>query len=128
MTLVTSHVVLRHPKRDASKKTCQLRLSRNSTKFDVLARFRETIPTIKNVSSYEIYRINFGFLIEIMILPFFQKLEFLGSYRGNSAHDSSTDKNHKLLPSWTASKHIPVRPSRHHNTLCTPVPCPGLSR
>ena len=47
---------------------------------------------------------------------------------GNSTRDSSTDENHKLLPSRTTSKHIPVRPSRHHNTLCTPFPCPGLSR
>ena len=26
--------------------------------------------------------------------------------RGNPVHDSSTDENHKLLPSRTASKHI----------------------
>ena len=31
------------------RKTCQFRLSRNSTKFDVLARFRETIQTVKSV-------------------------------------------------------------------------------
>ena len=36
------------------RKTCQLRLSRNSTKFYVLARFRETIPTVKSVSPFEI--------------------------------------------------------------------------
>ena len=62
------------------RKTCQLRLSRSSTKFDVLARFCETIPTVKSVSSSEIWRLNFGFLIEITISHFFQKLEFLGSY------------------------------------------------
>ena len=50
-------------------------------KFDVLARFRETIPTIKSVSSSEIQIINFGFLIEITILPFLRKLDFIGSYR-----------------------------------------------
>ena len=56
-------------------------------KFYVLTRFRETIPTVKSVSSSEIKRINYGFLteinnfiIEITILPFFLKLEFLGSY------------------------------------------------
>ena len=49
-------------------------------KFDVLARFRETIPTVKSVSSSDIQRINFRFLTEITILSFFQKLEFLGSY------------------------------------------------
>ena len=54
----------------------------------MLVRFRETIPTVKFVSSSEIQRINFGFLTEITIfvteitiLFFFQKLEFLGSYR-----------------------------------------------
>ena len=62
------------------RKTCKFRLSRNSTKFDVLARFRETIPTVKFVSSSEIQRINFGFLTEITILPFLRKLDFLGSY------------------------------------------------
>ena len=53
----------------------------------MLARFRETIPTVQSVFSFEIYRITYGFLteinnfvIEITILPFFQKLEFLGSY------------------------------------------------
>ena len=35
------------------------------------ARFRETIPTIKSVLSSEIQSINFGFLTEITILPFF---------------------------------------------------------
>ena len=69
------------------RKTCQLRLSRKITKFYVLARFHETIPTVQSVSSSEIYRINYEFLaeinnfvIEITILPFFQKLKFLGSY------------------------------------------------
>ena len=36
------------------RKTCKFRLSRNSTKFDVVARFREMIPTVKSVSSSEI--------------------------------------------------------------------------
>ena len=36
------------------RKTCKFRLSRNLTKFDVVARFRETIPTVKFVSSFEI--------------------------------------------------------------------------
>ena len=75
------------------RKTCKFQLSRNSTKFDVLARFRETIPMVKSVSSSEIKRINFGFLTEITIfiteitiLPFFQKLEFLGSYTFELSH------------------------------------------
>ena len=56
------------------RKMCQLRLSRNSTKFYVLARFRETIPTVKSVLSSDIQRINFGFLTEITILE--PKLRF----------------------------------------------------
>ena len=46
--------------RSLPRKTCKFRLSRNSTKFDVVARFRETIPTVKSVSSSEIYK-NSGF-------------------------------------------------------------------
>ena len=53
----------------------------------MLARFRETIPTVKSILSSKIQRINFGlfnrnysFVTLITILPFFQKLEFLGSY------------------------------------------------
>ena len=75
------------------RKTCKFRLSRNSMKFYVLARFRKTIPMEKSVSSSEILRMNSGFLTKITIfnqncnfvtkitiLPFVQKLEFLGSY------------------------------------------------
>ena len=36
------------------RKACKFRLSRNLTKFDVVARFRERIPTVKSVSSSEI--------------------------------------------------------------------------
>ena len=36
------------------RKTCKFRLSRNSLKFNVVARFRETILTVKSVSSSEI--------------------------------------------------------------------------
>ena len=62
------------------RKMCKFRKSQNSTKFDILARFREKIPTVKSVSSSEIKRINFRFFTEIMILPFLRKLDFLGSY------------------------------------------------
>ena len=41
----------------------------------MIARFRETISTVKSVSPSEIYK-NSGFSIEITILPFFRKLEF----------------------------------------------------
>ena len=47
------------------RKTCKFRLSRNSTKFNVLARFRETIPMVKSVLSFEIQRKNFGFLTKL---------------------------------------------------------------
>ena len=40
--------------RSLPRKTCKFRLSRNSTKFDVVARFHETISTVKFVSSSEI--------------------------------------------------------------------------
>ena len=35
-------------------KNVKFRLSQNSTKFDVISRFHETIPTVKPVSSFEI--------------------------------------------------------------------------
>ena len=50
------------------RKIGKFRLSRNSMKFYVLARFREKIPTVQSISSSEIYRINFVFLTEIKIL------------------------------------------------------------
>ena len=40
--------------RSLLQKTCKFILSRNSTKFDVVAKFRETIPTVKSVSSSKI--------------------------------------------------------------------------
>ena len=49
-------------------------------KFDWVTRFRKTIPTVESVSSSEIYK-NFIFLIEITILPFLRKLNFLEFYR-----------------------------------------------
>ena len=40
--------------RSLPQKTCKFRLSRNSMKFDVVVRFRETIPTVKSISLSEI--------------------------------------------------------------------------
>ena len=54
----------------ASKKV-KFQLSRNLTKFDVVARFCETIPTVV-IQDVEKFRI----LSEITILPFFKKLEY----------------------------------------------------
>ena len=50
VTFVTSNIVLRHPKRDASKNVPTPTIS----EFDVLARFRGTIPMVKSISSSEI--------------------------------------------------------------------------
>ena len=53
--LLSSHHMSFYGTRNAMpRKTCQLRLSRNSTKFDVVARFCETIPTVKSILSSEI--------------------------------------------------------------------------
>ena len=60
--------VLRHPTPGASKNV-KFRLSWNSTKFDVVARFHETIPTVKSVSSSNIYK-NIGFLPKLPFCPF----------------------------------------------------------
>ena len=40
--------------RSLPRKTCKFRLSQKSTKFDVVARFCEKIPTVKSVLSSEI--------------------------------------------------------------------------
>ena len=40
--------------RSLPQKTCKFRLSRNSTKFYVVARFLKTIPTVKFILSFEI--------------------------------------------------------------------------
>ena len=50
-------------------------------KFDVVARFRETIQTVKSVSLSKIQRINSIILPEITIFPFLRKLDFLRSYK-----------------------------------------------
>ena len=48
-----SQAVIQHLTPGVSKDV-KFRLSRNSTKFDVVARFHETIPMVKSVSSSEI--------------------------------------------------------------------------
>ena len=60
----------------------KFRLSQNSTKFDMVARFRETIPTVKSVSSSKIYK-NFGFLPKLPFYPFSENWNFLRSYKGS---------------------------------------------
>ena len=58
-----------------ASKNVKFRLSWNSTKFDGVARFREMIPIVKSVCSFEIYE-NFGFSTEITVLPFFRFIKF----------------------------------------------------
>ena len=43
-----SNFVMCPTRRSFPRKTCKFRLSRNSTKIDVVARFRERIPTVKS--------------------------------------------------------------------------------
>ena len=57
-------------------KNIQFRLSRNSTKFDVVARFRETIPIVKCFVIRDLEK--FRTFTEIIILSFLRKLEFSG--------------------------------------------------
>ena len=82
----------------------------------MLARFCETIPTVKSVLLSEIRRINFIFLTEItifvteiMIFPFFQKLEFLGSYRNGQGvlfqHDSIRVESVYVRGVWVPMSH-----------------------
>ena len=69
-------------------KNVKFRLSRNSTKFDVIARFRETIPMVKPVLSSEIKKFisdfdrncHFTLLLKIRILRGFTVIEFLLLY------------------------------------------------
>ena len=56
------------------RKTCKFRLSRNLTKFDVVARFRKTIPTVVRFVIQDLEK--FQIFTKITILPLFRKLEF----------------------------------------------------
>ena len=66
-------------RRSFPRKTCKFRLSRNSTKIDVVARFRKTIPTANSVSSFEIWK-TFGFLPKLGFCHFSENCNFFGSY------------------------------------------------
>ena len=69
-------------------KNVKFRLSRNSMKFDVIARFCETIPTVKPISSSEIKKFisdfdqnyHFTILSKIRIFRGFIVIEFLLLY------------------------------------------------
>ena len=62
-----------------TSKNMKFRQSRNSTKFDEITRFRETIPTVKSVSSSEIQKKS-GFLTEITVLSFLENLDFFSGF------------------------------------------------
>ena len=64
-------------RRSLSRNSLKFRLSRNLTKFDKVARFRKTIPTVMSISSSESY--NFSRIFQsdkITVLPFFIKMSF----------------------------------------------------
>ena len=58
-----------------ASKNMKFRLSQNSTKFDMVARFRETNSKARSVLSPEIYK-NSESSTKITILPFLRKFEF----------------------------------------------------
>ena len=87
VTFVKSNIFLRHPKRYALKNVPTPHVS----EFDEILRgnyisrddsngvIRFIIRDLEN--KFWIFNRNYNFVIEITILPFFQKLEFLGSYK-----------------------------------------------
>ena len=87
VTFVASKIVLRHPNCDASKNVLTLTVS----EFDEILRasyisqddpngeIRFVIRDLEN--KLQIFNRNYNFVTKITILPFFQKLKFLGSYR-----------------------------------------------
>ena len=86
VTFVASNIVLRYPKCDALKNVSTPTVS----EFDEILRasyislddsngaIRFVIRDLEN--KLRIFNRNYNFIIEITILPFLQKLEFLGSY------------------------------------------------
>ena len=62
-----------------ASKNVKFRLSRNLTKFNAVTRLHENIPTVKSVSSSEIYK-NTRFFAEITILPFFRKCKIFSGF------------------------------------------------
>ena len=83
---VTSNIVLRHPKCDASKNVSTPTISEFYESLRASWILRDgsngaicfVIRDLEN--KFWIFNRNYNFVIEITILSFFQKLEFLGSY------------------------------------------------
>ena len=86
VTFVASKIVLRHPKRDVSKNVptptvSELNEILHASKIsrdDSNGAIHFVIQDLEN--KLRICNRNYNFVIEITILPFFQKLEFLRSY------------------------------------------------
>ena len=86
VTFVASKIILRHLKRDASKNIptstfsesdeilCASQISRDDSNGEI----RFIIRDLEN--KLWIFNRNYNFVTKITILPFFQKLKFLGSY------------------------------------------------
>ena len=68
-------------------------------KFNVEARFHDTIATVKSLSSFEIYK-NSEFLTEITVLLFFRKLEFFGvsQIRSDRRRGATHDPHRAMCP------------------------------
>ena len=86
-----------------ASKNVKFRLSWNSTKFDVTARFRETIPTVKSVSLSEIYKKIPNFLPKLLFYPF-SKIRI---FRGFTLHKFVTSSI--LLAPTTGLAHVTLR-------------------
>ena len=70
--MASLYLAMCHPTPNVSKNV-KSRPPQNSTKLDLVAKFRETISTEKSFSSSEISK-NSRFSAEITILPFFEKI------------------------------------------------------
>ena len=57
----------------------------------MVARFHETIPTVKSVLSSEIEK-NSGFRPKLLFYPFSENYNFLRFYKMNDEYDSEKDK------------------------------------
>ena len=84
VTFVASKIVLRHPNRDALKNVSTPTISEfyEILRASLISRddsndtIRFVIQDLEN--KFQIFNRNYNFVIEITILPFFQKLEFSG--------------------------------------------------
>ena len=90
VTFVATKIVLRHPNCDASKNVStptisefyEILYARYISRDDSNGEIRFVIRDLEN--KLRIFNRNNNFVTKITILPFFQKLEFLGSYKRNN--------------------------------------------